>query len=68
MKITRVKAKNTTNPNILQLKAIAKIVEWEELIEYLEDDEEGDEVVAGFAEMFRKVVIDGEEEASVFTP
>ncbi len=57
-----VKARNQTNPNLLQLSIIAQRREWKALIEYLEKETDI-EAIEDFFHILKDVVISGEKES-----
>lgn len=58
-----MRAQKQTNPDILKIAVIAHIKEWEELIEYLDDDGDDNSIIQGFAKIFKDIVIHGRKES-----
>ena len=61
-----VEVRNLTNPNIKQVRFMARIEEWERLIEYLEDAED-DETLTAFSECLHQVINEHQKEYTVKT-
>ena len=63
MRASIVRAQRQTNPDVVKVAIIAHTDEWNELINYLKDDEEEDSVIKGFIKILDDTVNNGLRES-----